>query len=477
MAKERKEKGFILVILVSLLLLLAVTAMSLNFKSGMQAKMAANRTVDAQTYFDQLAVIEQSLWKLTGDLSWRVPAGENYAYHGRTYSRRVFGPNTVTYPALAAYADTVIISVRAPNATGTVKKSFRYSIDTPFLIRKPRQVHIDSAGTIFFADYDNHAVWKIDAVTGAIVRVAGRGTSGSSGDGGPATEAELNTPRGVCTDAFGNVYIADSDNNRIRKVSAGFISTVVNTTGAAGDSGDGSPATAAQLRRPFGVRADAAGNLYIADTDNHRIRKVTKATGIITTIVNTTGQSNRSVHTLWVTAAPPQRQRSTAPASVFLDSALNIFIADTGQPPDQKSDGSHGDYHVPLSTPPVMKLISSTPGRRRRRHSGNAQQTIRGLAGCRRKHLHRRCGQPPDQKGDGGDRDHHYHRQHRRHRRLFRGRRRGHDRTDRLANGPLREKHGRGDHFRYQQLLPPAGEHHEYHFHAAHDGRSRAELP
>ena len=108
-------------------------------------------------------------------------------------------------------------------------------------------------------------------MTGAIVRVAGRGTSGVSGDGGPATEAELNTPRGVCTYAFGNVYIADSGNHRIRKVSAGFISTVVNTTGVAGDSGDGGLATAALLRRPFGVRADAAGNLYIADTDNHRI--------------------------------------------------------------------------------------------------------------------------------------------------------------------------------------------------------------
>ena len=149
MAKEREEGGFILVILVSLLLLLAVTAMSLNFKSGMQVKMAANRTVDAQTYFDQLAVIEQSLWKLTGDLTWRVTAGKIMPIMAETDNRRVFGPNTVTYPALAAYADTAIISVRAPNATGTVKKSFRYSIDTPFLIRKPRQVHIDSAGTSF----------------------------------------------------------------------------------------------------------------------------------------------------------------------------------------------------------------------------------------------------------------------------------------------------------------------------------------
>ena len=350
MAKEREEKGFILVILVSLLLLLAVTAMSLNFKSGMQAKMAANRTVDAQTYFDQLAVIEQSLWKLMGDLTWRVTAGENYSYHGRTYSRRVFGPNTVAYPALAAYADTVIISAQAPNATGTVKKSFRYHIDTPFLIRKPRQVHIDGAGNIFFADYDNHAVWKIDAVTGAIVRVAGRGTSGDDGDGGPASEAELNTPRGVCTDAFGNVYIADSGNNRIRKVSAGFISTVVNTTGVAGDSGDGNPATGAQLNRPFGVQADAAGNLYIADTDNHRIRKVTKATGTITTIVNVNGQI-----TVIPTYPPGDGGPATAatlksPCGVYLDSALNIYIADTNNNRIRKVTAATGIISTVVNT-------------------------------------------------------------------------------------------------------------------------------
>ncbi len=334
--------------------------MSLNFKSGMQAKMAANRTVDAQTYLDQLAVIEQSLWKLTGDFSWRVPAGENYAYHGRTYSRRVFGPNTVAYPALANYADAVIISVRAPNATGAVNKSFRYSIDTPFLIRKPRQVHIDGVGNIFFADYDNHSVWKIDAATGAIVRVAGRGTSGSGGDGGPATEAELNTPRGVCTDALGNVYIADTGNNRIRKVSAGFISTVVNISGVAGDSGDEGLATAALLRRPFGVKADAAGNLYIADTENHRIRKVTKATGIITTIVNTTGQITDGTHPVKDGGAATEATLNS-PCGVYLDSALNIYIADTSNNRIRKvtaatgiistvvnTSGHETDYYHPL---------------------------------------------------------------------------------------------------------------------------------
>jgi hypothetical protein len=225
-ATFKNEKGFILVIVLSLLLLLAVTAMSLNFKSGMQANMAANRDVDAQTYLDQLAVIEHSLWKLNEDPTWRVPAGESYAYHGRTYSRRVFGPDTVTYPALAAYADAVILSVQAPAATSTVKKSFRYDIDTPFLVMKPRQV-VEIAGKIYFADNTNNNIWKIDTSIGAIIRVAGTGTTGFSGDGGPANQAMLANPTGVWVDAAENIYIADKGNHRIRKVNnTGLITTI-----------------------------------------------------------------------------------------------------------------------------------------------------------------------------------------------------------------------------------------------------------
>jgi trimeric autotransporter adhesin len=348
-AKSRKDKGFILVILISLLLLLAVTAMSLNFKSGLQARMSANRTVDVQTYLDQLAVIEQSLWKLTGDPSWRVPAGENYAYHGRTYSRRVFGPDTVTYPTLAAYADAVIISVRAPNATRTVNKSFRYNIDTPFMIRKPRQVYTDSAGNIFFADYDNHSIWKIDAATGAIVRIAGTGKSGFSGDGGPATQAQLDSPRGVCVDGSGNIYIADTNNNRIRKISAGFISTAVNTSGAKGSSGDGGLAAAAQLDTPYGLGADAAGNMYIADTGNHRIRKVTAATGIISTIVNTSGNKTDLSYPVGDGGAATAATLNS-PRSVFVDSALNIFIADTDNHRIRKVTSATGIINTIVNT-------------------------------------------------------------------------------------------------------------------------------
>jgi sugar lactone lactonase YvrE len=332
--KARKEKGFILVIMLSLLLLLAVTAMSLNVKSGMQTKMAANQSDDTQVYFDQLAAIEQSVWKLTGDPSWRVPlpAGENYTYHDRTYIRTVansaiFSPND--------YRDVVTISVRTPTAPTSgnkflVNKSFRYNIDTPFLIRTPRQVCLDSAGNIFFADSVNHSIWKIDALTSAIIRVAGTGKSGFSGDGGQATQARLNSPHGVWADSLGNVYIADTNNNRIRRVTGGIISTVAGN-GTTGTplvvNGDGGQATAAQINGPRGVSADASGNIYIADTGNHRIRLVTAATGIIITVAGngTTGTP------LGVDGDGGQATAAqiNSPRGVSVDASGNIYIADT----------------------------------------------------------------------------------------------------------------------------------------------------
>ena len=122
-------------------------------------------------------------------------------------------------------------------------------------------------------------------VPGVITTVAGNGTAGYSGDSGAATGAELNQPYGIAMDVVGNLYIADYYNNRIRKVDAatGAITTVAGN-GNQGYSGDGGPATGAELYYPDGVAVDAAGNLYIADAYNQRIRKVTAATGVITTV-------------------------------------------------------------------------------------------------------------------------------------------------------------------------------------------------
>ena len=116
-----------------------------------------------------------------------------------------------------------------------------------------------------------------------IETVAGKGTAGFEGDGGLATQAKLSFPMGLAIDASGNLYISDSGNSRIRKVGTDGIITTVAGTGAAGHSGDGGPAHEAELSTPRGVGVDASGNLYIADTFNHQIRKV-DPTGIITTV-------------------------------------------------------------------------------------------------------------------------------------------------------------------------------------------------
>jgi hypothetical protein len=121
---------------------------------------------------------------------------------------------------------------------------------------------------------------------------AGNGTAGYSGDGGAATSAQLNQTQGVATDSAGNLYIADWQNNRVRKVDAATgVMTTVAGTGTAGYSGDGAAATGAMLKGPTGVLVDSAGNVYIADQANTRVRRVDAGTGVITTIAGngTTG--------------------------------------------------------------------------------------------------------------------------------------------------------------------------------------------
>jgi uncharacterized protein (TIGR03437 family) len=146
----------------------------------------------------------------------------------------------------------------------------------------PLGVAADAGGNIYFSDTSQYVVRKI-APDGTITTVAGNGEPGSSGDNGPATGARLTFPTGLAVDAAGNLYIADEQANRIRKVTPGGIIQTVAGNGVSGFGGDGGPAAAAMLAFPDGVAADAAGNLYIADTASHRIRKVTPD-GIIHTI-------------------------------------------------------------------------------------------------------------------------------------------------------------------------------------------------
>ncbi len=191
-------------------------------------------------------------------------------------------------------------------------------------LTSPTAVAFDNLGNLYIADNSGQRIRKVNTA-GIISTVAGTGNLGYSGDGGPATSANLYSSWGVTPDGAGNLYIVDRANNRIRKVDAlGIITTVAG--GGASSSftnvGDGGPATSAVLRLPQNVILDSAGNLYIADTNNFRVRKVTVATGIITTIAGF-GAGNSSGDGGPATAA------GMAPTSLAFDSLGNLYIADT----------------------------------------------------------------------------------------------------------------------------------------------------
>ena len=149
----------------------------------------------------------------------------------------------------------------------------------------PYGVAVDASGNTYIADYENNRIRLVTKSTGIITTVAGGDTQGNSGDGGLATSASVYVPSGVAVDASGNIFIADTGNNRIRLVmkSTGIITTVAGD-GTDGYKGDGGLATSASLSDPRSIAVDASGNIYIADANNNRIRLVTKSTGIITTV-------------------------------------------------------------------------------------------------------------------------------------------------------------------------------------------------
>jgi len=204
--------------------------------------------------------------------------------------------------------------------TGTAGYSGDTGLATSANLNYPTGVFVDGAGNIFIADYYNHCIRKVD-VTGTITTVAGTGTAGYNGDDISATSANLYYPYGVCVDSSGNIFIADRENHRIRKVDTSGTITTVAGTGTAGYSGDGGSATSALLNYPFGVCVDASGNIFIADRENHRIRKV-DTSGIITTVAGT-GTAGYNGDDISATSA-----NLYYPYGVCVDSSGNIFIAD-----------------------------------------------------------------------------------------------------------------------------------------------------
>jgi hypothetical protein len=252
----------------------------------------------------------------------------------------------------------------------------------------PFGVATDRAGNIYVADSGNSRIRKIAVATGIITTVAGNGTVGFAGDGGPATSASLSSPRKLAVDSVGNIYVADSGNNRIRKINAatGIITTVAGN-GTAGFSGDGGAATSASLRSPGGLAVDTAGNIYVADTGNNRIRKIGFATPPLppTSITATAGNGQASVTfsaavnngglpiTLYTATSSPGGLTATGTTAPILVTGLTNETAYTFTVTAANGSGTSEPSAVsnsvtPATLPVAPTNITST--------AGNAQVTV-----------------------------------------------------------------------------------------------------
>ena len=207
---------------------------------------------------------------------------------------------------------------------------------TEAYLNGPRAVAVDSSGNVYFADLFSNVVRKVAAGSGVITTVAGTGIAGYSGDGGPATSAELFGPNGVALDGFGDLYISEFPNCVLRKVnlSNGLISTVAGNGTCAASAGDNGPAASAQLAFSNCVATDSLGNIYLCD--NQRIREVNAATGIITTVAGNGGSGYSG------DGGPAISASFRIPMAVAVDRFGNLFIADQENNVIRKVSASDG---------------------------------------------------------------------------------------------------------------------------------------
>jgi uncharacterized protein (TIGR03437 family) len=217
-----------------------------------------------------------------------------------------------------SYTISTVAGTGVPGYYGDTLTAISAELNTPIAVA------LDSSGNLYIADSANNRVRKVTKSTGKIATLAGNGVAQYSGDGGAATSASLNVPYGVAVDASGNVFIADFLNHVVRKVTSGGTISTVAGTNSFGFSGDGGVGTSAQLNRPFGLAVDSAGNLFIADSNNYCIRKL-DTNGNISTVAGLATSNGYSGD-----GGSATKAKMSAPYGVAVDKAGNIYIADSG---------------------------------------------------------------------------------------------------------------------------------------------------
>ncbi len=249
------------------------------------------------------------------------------------------GTQSSTHPSITnrgpfRIALLVLLSLAFQQPASSQTSTQPSALTIPLML--PSAIVFDAAGNLYIAEADNHDIRKVDTV-GQISTIAGNGTQGFSGDTGLAISAAFDSPQGLALDAAGNLYVADTHNHRVRKLNlaTGIITTVAGT-GISGFSGDNTLATSAHLNLPTALAIDTVGNLYLADTGNHRIRRIDTATGIITTIagIGTQGFSGDQ--------GPAISAAIDSPTGLALDAANNLYLADTHNHRIRRIDAATG---------------------------------------------------------------------------------------------------------------------------------------
>ena len=244
------------------------------------------------------------------------------------------GTITATPPVAAGNPLSITVTLRISSGSGTISTFAGNGVTglsgdggaaVRAAVRNPNGLAADSAGNVFIAQSSDFRIRRVDTA-GVITTYAGSGNTGFAGDGGAATSASLSPPsnghQGIAVDAAGNLYIPDYNNHRVRKVNTSGIINTVAGSGALLDSGDGGPATSAGVRFPVSVAVDSGGNLYIAELLSARVRKVSPG-GTITTFAGSGGLGSSG------DGGPATSATFNAPFALAMDSAGNVYIADS----------------------------------------------------------------------------------------------------------------------------------------------------